>query len=421
METWNYAETPDPVRFLAGIIEEEVDVLDGGGDEELVGVLLLVDLLDAALLERDDEMRDVEMAEVELRVDEDVAEQEELGFMERWRRNRVLFVDSLVRDLRERVVVDVFAVFARRDRAGHEQLHLVFDLHRADRRLEELAQRGDELAHVDHARDALRLLVAHDVQVAVHFVQRFVAEDFAQRRRRATQDVDERLLGELHLERPARHEAEPQRIEGVAEEERAQMSLDQHVVEVDVEFQPEAAEQRAHDVGRAAVIEALRGEAVLLEQRHVRLHGLEEHLVVLLLRRELDHHVLLVRELIGHFDLVVHDRPVQVRQHGLDVTHPRFVHRAYAVEIVAVVHSAIVLNEIVERHFGAHVRIMRVAVQHNRRVRQHVDAVLVPEHVRIVFVVALRERLHQPVDLLRFSGQSARHPLRPQPTGSPAA
>ena len=180
METWNYAETPDPVRFLAGIIEEEVDVLDGGGDEELVGVLLLVDLLDAALLERDDEMRDVEVAEVELRVDEDVAEQEELGFMERWRRNRVLFVDSLVRDLRERVVVDVFAVFARRDRAGHEQLHLVFDLHRTDRRLEELAQRGDELSHVDHPRDALRFLVADDVQVAVDLVQRLVAEDLAQ-------------------------------------------------------------------------------------------------------------------------------------------------------------------------------------------------------------------------------------------------
>ena len=51
-----------------------MDLLDGRGDEELVGVLLLVDLLDSALLERYDEVRNVFMAIVELRVDEQVAE-----------------------------------------------------------------------------------------------------------------------------------------------------------------------------------------------------------------------------------------------------------------------------------------------------------------------------------------------------------
>ena len=74
METWNYAQTSYPLRLFAGIGEEEVDLLDGRGDEELVGVLLLVDLLDSALLERYDEVRNVFMAIVELRVDEQVAE-----------------------------------------------------------------------------------------------------------------------------------------------------------------------------------------------------------------------------------------------------------------------------------------------------------------------------------------------------------
>ena len=97
------------------------------------------------------------------------------------------------------------------------------------------------------------------------------------------------------------------------------MAFDQHVVEIDVELEPEAAEKRADDVGGSAVIEVLRGEAVLFEQSHVGLHGFQQHLVVLLLRRELDHHVLLVRELVGHLDLVVHDRPVQIRQHRLQL------------------------------------------------------------------------------------------------------
>ena len=99
VETWKYAETTHPLRLLAGIGEEEMDVLDGGGDEELVGVLLLVDLLDSALLERHDEMRHVEMPEIELRVDENVAEQEELGLNAGSERYGVFFVDAFVRDL----------------------------------------------------------------------------------------------------------------------------------------------------------------------------------------------------------------------------------------------------------------------------------------------------------------------------------
>ena len=226
VETWKYAEATDPLRLLAGVSEEEMDVLDGGGDEELVRVFLLVDLLDSALFERHDEMRHVAMAEIELRVDENIAEQEELGLIDALKGYGVFFLDAFVRDLRERVVVNVLAVFARRDRAGHEQLHLVLYLHRADRHLEELAQRGDELSHVDHPRDALRFLVADDVQVAVDLVQRLVAEDLAQRRRRATQNVDEGLLGEVHLQRPARHEAESERIEGLSEDEGAEMAFD---------------------------------------------------------------------------------------------------------------------------------------------------------------------------------------------------
>ena len=307
-------------------------------------------------------------------------------------------------DLGEGVVVEVLAIVAGRNGAGHEELHLVLDLARVDGRCEELFEVEDELPHVHHARDALRLLVADDVQVAVDLVQRFVADDLAQRRRRAAENIDERLLGEVHLERPAGHEAEAQRVERQADDQRAQMALQQHVVEVDVELQPQAAEERADDVGGPAVVEAARRLPRALQQRHVRLHRFEQHLVVLLLRRELDHDVLLVGELVGHLDLVVHDRPVQVRQHRLRLSPPRGAH---AVEVVPVVHAAIVLNEVVQRHFGAHMRIVRVAVQHDRRVCQHINAVLVAEHVGVVLVVALRERLHQPVDLLRLARQPA--------------
>ena len=84
----NDAQPTHPLRLLAGIGEEEVDVLDGRGDEELVGVGELVDLLERAVLERDDEVGDELVAVVRLRVEQHVAEEEELRVSREGERER---------------------------------------------------------------------------------------------------------------------------------------------------------------------------------------------------------------------------------------------------------------------------------------------------------------------------------------------
>ena len=89
-----------------------------------------------------------------------------------------------------------------------------------------------------------------------------------------------------------------------------------------------------------------------------------------------------------------------VRDNGIE-----YVNQYLGGPIITAICSAIVADELFERHLILHLRIVLIGVQHNYTVRQHVRRVRIRYGVRVRFIITRSKTFEYARNFLCFSGE----------------